>query len=103
MKNSSDLMVQLTNDFGALSRLMNMLRRRGFCIVNLIAKRQVNGGYHVDLTIQNESRDSRDVLLLVKQISNLIDVRSASVVKSSTAQEQAGDNSRLTTECTAPS
>jgi len=76
MKKSNELVVHLTNDFGAMSRLMNMLRRRGFCIENLNAKRMDDGGYQVEIRLENESEGTREVELLVKQVGNLIDVRS---------------------------
>lgn len=80
MSNTNELVVRLTDDFGAMSRLMNMLRRRGFCIDRLVAQR-VENGYQVDVSFERHDGGERAVELLVKQVGNLIDVRSVERVE----------------------
>ena len=76
-----ELVVHLTDDFGAMSRLMNTLRRRGFAIETMSAKRIDGSGYHVVIRIHNLDGGGNLVEALAKHIRNLVDVRSVQVAE----------------------
>jgi acetolactate synthase regulatory subunit len=61
---------------------MSALRRRGVAIDTFNAKRLNGGEYEVNLRIDNVDFGSRSIETLVKQVANLVDVRTVFVVES---------------------
>ena len=89
MLDTNDLVVHLSPEIGALQRLLNTLRRRGFAVDSMDARRLDDDGYRVEVRVDNLRGGSRSVEALAKHIGNLVDVRSVSVLGSALRQVHA--------------